>query len=76
MWDVSGKRPKGRGLGDGQRGQPMLREKGTRTKRHLAAGARYTLGTRVAAPDMRPAPLARCYSTSARYVKMSPAKPA
>eukprot|EP00959_Pyramimonas_sp_CCMP1952_P469393 9494858-Pyramimonas_sp.AAC.1 len=36
----------------------MLREQGTRTERHLAARARYTLGARAAAPGMHPAPLA------------------
>eukprot|EP00959_Pyramimonas_sp_CCMP1952_P413290 8660346-Pyramimonas_sp.AAC.1 len=67
MWDVGGKQPRGRGLGDGRRGQPMLREKGTRTERHLAAGARRMLGARVAAPDMHPAPLARCSYRSAPF---------
>eukprot|EP00959_Pyramimonas_sp_CCMP1952_P211969 4435792-Pyramimonas_sp.AAC.1 len=67
MRDVGGERPRGRGLGDGQRGQPMLREKGTRTERHVAAGTRYTLGARAAAPDMHPGPLARCSYISAPF---------
>jgi hypothetical protein len=53
-WEVGGERPWGRGLGDGQHGQPMLRQKGTRTELHLAAGARYTSGARVAPPTCTP----------------------
>eukprot|EP00959_Pyramimonas_sp_CCMP1952_P207635 4343217-Pyramimonas_sp.AAC.1 len=67
MWDADGKRPRGRGRCDGQRGRPMLREKGARTERHLEAGARCTLGARAAAPDAHPAPLARCSSKSAPF---------
>eukprot|EP00959_Pyramimonas_sp_CCMP1952_P062436 1305554-Pyramimonas_sp.AAC.1 len=67
MRAVGGNRPRGRGLGDGQRGQPLLREEGTRAKRHIPGGARHTLGARVAAPDMHPAPLARRSSTSGPF---------